>query len=302
MERNDAMQYKHPEFLVSTNWLAANLDDPNLRIFDCAAQPRPNPDKSRRKKFPLSPQPVRALYEEKHIPGAGYIDVPNDLTDRSSEMPMMLAPVDQLVDTFTRAGISNNSRVVLYSLTGAMWATRVWCTLRSLGFDNTAILDGGIGKWIAEQRPVSTAPSSYPAGILNANPRAGIFVDKARVRDALDDDETLIVHALTPSVFDGSNDQLVFGRRGHIPGSVNIPSASVHHPDTGTYLSADELLKIFEGTGVHKARQIVTYCGGGINASVDTFALALMGYDNVSIYDGSMNEWGNDATLPVERS
>ncbi len=293
------MNYRNPEFLVSTDWLAGNLDDPNLRIYDCAAQPGPNPDESRRKKFPLSPQPARAMYEEKHIPGAGFIDVPNDLTDRSTEIPMMLAPVEQLVDTFRRAGITEGSKVVLYSSTGAMWATRVWCSLRSIGFDNASILDGGLIKWVAERRPVSTAPSNYPAGDLGTNPRADIFIDKNRVRDSIDDDDTLIIHALTPSVYDGSNDQLVFGRRGHIPGSINIPSGTVHDPDTGIYLSADELQKIFEGAGVQKAKQIVTYCGGGINASLDTFTLALMGYENVSIYDGSMNEWGNDEALPV---
>ncbi len=297
----DTDQTRSGDILVNTDWLADNLKNPDLRVFDCAAQPGPNPDETRRRKYPLSPSDARTLYEERHIPGAGYIDIPNDLTDQSSEIPMMLAPASQLVEAFANAGISNDCHVVLYSSTGAMWATRVWCALRSIGFTKASILDGGMGKWRAEQRPGSVEPANYPTGVLDARPRTGIFVGKEHVLDALNDKDTLLIHALTPSVFDGSNDQLIFGRRGHIPGSINIPSGTLHDPETGIYATVETLGDIFDRAGVREAKHILTYCGGGINASLNTFALALLGYDNVSIYDGSMNEWGNDETLPVER-
>jgi len=110
----------------------------------------------------------------------------------------------------------------------------------------------------------------------------------------------LLIHALTPSVYDGSNDALVFGRRGRIPGSVNIPSGTLHHSETGAYLPASQLRELFEAANVDGAEQIITYCGGGVNATNVAFALCLLGYENVAVYDGSMNEWGNDESLPIE--
>lgn len=292
--------YKNAEILVETDWLADNLNNSNIRIYDCAAKPEPHPDETLRKKYPLSPQNCRASYEQKHIPGAGYIDVPGDLTDKSCEIPMMLATTAQLVETFTHAGISNDSHVVLYSSENPMWATRVWWVLKALGFDNAVVLNGGFTKWVDEERATSDIPCSYPQGQFKAVPRSGVFIDKDRVRAALDDSETLLIHAMMPSVYDGSHETLVFGRPGRIPGSINIPSGELYNPESETYLPPTELQRLFETVQSEKAKKIITYCGGGMNASNDAFALALLGYKNVSIYDGSMCEWGNDKSLPIE--
>ena len=292
--------YKDTEFLCETDWLADNLSNPDLRIYDCAAKPALHPDKSLRKKYPLSPQNCRPGYEKKHIPGAGYIDVPGDLTDKTCETPMMLASTPQVVKTFAQAGINNNSYVVLYSSEDPMWATRVWWVLKAVGFDNAAILNGGLAKWMAEGRDISDKPSSYPQGQFKAAMRHGIFVDKEHVLSSLDDDEIVLIHAMMPSVYNGSHETLIFGRRGRIPGSVNIPSGKLHDPKSGTYLQPTALRHLFETIKSENAKNIITYCGGGMNASNVAFALALLGYENVSIYDGSMCEWGNDPSLPIE--
>lgn len=291
--------YERPELLVETDWLADNLDSPDLRIFDCAAQPSPNPDEGLRTKFPIRPMNCRDQYEQAHIPGAGYIDVPGDLTDKSSDIPMMMAPVEQVIEVFSKSGIGNSTRVVLYSSQNPMWATRVWWTLRAVGFGSATILNGGWKKWTDENRPVSSNPCSYEPETLTANPKAGVFVDKQLVRSVLEKPDALLVHALTPSVYDGSNDALIFGRRGRIPGSVNVPSGTLHDTESGTYLHAGQLLELFHKAGADRTKKVITYCGGGINATNVAFALHLLGYDDVAIYDGSMNEWGNDVSLPI---
>lgn len=292
--------YSRPEYLVETDWLEKNLDAPTLRIFDCAAQPAPNPDINLRKKFPLKPQSGLALYEEIHIPGAGFIDVPGDLTDLSSEFPMMMPPAEQVVDVMARSGIGDSTRVVLYSSTNPMWATRVWWMLRAVGFENASVLNGGLKKWVNESRQTSDVSFVYGREKFTAKYRPEVFVDKKIVRAALNSPQMLLIHALTPSVYDGSNDALVFGRRGRIPGSVNIPSGHLHHPESGTYLPAHQLQEIFKAVNADKAEQIITYCGGAVNATNNAFALCLLGYENVSVYDGSMSEWGNDESLPIE--
>jgi len=213
---------------------------------------------------------------------------------------MMLASTAQLAETFSRAGIGDENRVVLYSSESAMWATRVWWVLKAVGFDNAAVLNGGFAKWTAEGRAISNRPSAYSQGRFKAVLRDGVFADKDRVRAALDDGETLLIHAMMPAVYNGTHETLIFGRRGHIPGSVNIPSSGLHDPESSTYLPAAKLRRIFEEVHSNHAQDIITYCGGGINASNDAFALALLGYENVSIYDGSMCEWGNDESLPIE--
>lgn len=292
--------YSRPECLVETDWLERNLDAPELRIFDCAALPAPNPDEALRKKFPLKPQSGRASYEKAHVPGAGFIDVPGELTDKSSEFPMMMPPIEQVIDVMSRSGIGDGARVVLYSSTNPMWATRVWWILRAVGFDNAAILNGGLTKWTAEARQTSTSPSTYKPEQFIARPRPDVFVDKQVVRAALGAPDVLLIHALTPSVYDGSNDALVFGRRGRIPGSVNIPSGDLHQSETGAYLPAHQLHEIFKAVNAHGVERIITYCGAGVNATNDAFALCLLGYETVAVYDGSMSEWGNDESLPIE--
>lgn len=292
-------KYIKSEYLVETSWLEENLGKPSLRIFDCAAQPAPNIDEKKRKKYPLIPINAFDNYQKAHIPDAVYIDVPGNLTDESSDIPMMAPHIEQAAEYFSSVGIDNDSRVVLYSSANFIWAARVWWLLKAVGFEQVSILNGGLSKWVAENRPITDKVSLYPTGQLDVT-EVEVFVDKEKVKTAIDDTSMLLIHALTPGVYDGSNNNLVFGRRGHIPKSINIPSESLLDKQSGSYLPGDELVKLFEANQCDRAKEIITYCGGGVNASALAFSLCLAGYDNVSIYDGSMNEWGNDISLPVE--
>ena len=276
--------------LVETDWLEENLGRPDLRVFDCTAIPGPNPDEEMRKQYPVSAGNGKGNFDSGHIPGAGFIDVPGELSDKSSRTPMMMLPGKQFVEAVTRCGITDNSHVVLYSL-GPMWATRVWWMLRAYGFDNASVLNGGWKKWSAEGRPVSHEPCTYLPGAFTARPRHNVMVGKDDVLAAIGDVTTRLVYA-HPSA-------PVFGREGRIPDSEYIPATALHDPETGSYLPISELQEIFDRANTDSAEKIITYCGAGIAATDSAFALTLLGYRNVSVYDGSMCEWGNDESLPM---
>lgn len=293
-----------PEYLVDTDWLEQHLDDPNIRIFDCTVNNAMNPDPVRGKTHPFVFETDRANYNEKHIPGAGYIDVLGDLSDPLSDLPMMAPSGQQFAAAMESYGISSDSfistdsLVVLYSTPG-QWAARAWWLLRSFGFNNAVILSGGLPKWIAEGRPVSSEACTYERGKFKAKARPGTFVSKDDVLSAIDDVETLIINSLPAMMHTGEGGG-VFGRKGHISGSVNVPFGALHDPDTDAYLSADKLKSIFDEVDAGDAERIILYCGAGIGSANDAFALTMLGYENVAVYDASLSEWGNDESLPME--
>jgi len=286
---------KDPHALVSTEWLANNLDDPDIRIFDCSTVLDHNTGDKR----PYRVVSCRAEHEAGHIPGAGYFDLQADFSDDDSPFGMTLADPEIVAAAFARLGVDSNSRVVLYSRRSVSWSTRFWWMLRWLGFYNVSILDGGFEKWVAEERPLSQAPCSYPRGEFPVNLKPEIFVTKDDVLAAIDDPDTCLVNALDRDLFSGERTR--YGRAGHIPGSVNLPQRELTKPD-GTFLSPTEIAKVFAEAEVDKAQRHITYCGGGIFATVDAFWLYQLGHDNVAVYENSMSEWGPDENLPIETS
>ncbi|VAV90481.1 Thiosulfate sulfurtransferase, rhodanese, partial [hydrothermal vent metagenome] len=210
-------------------------------------------------------------------------------------------PVDQVVGRLSRAGIGNGTQVVLYSATNPMWATRVWWMLRAVGFDNAMILNGGLAKWVAEKRPVAQGIDAYEPAEFKPAFRPELFVGKQKVLAALGDGPTLLIHALSRAVFEGRNQTYIFGRKGRIPGSINLPAEELHDPASGAYHPAHVLRAMFEDVGASQKDPVICYCGGGVNATNNAFVMFLLGYDNVTVYDGSMSEWGNDPSLPVEQ-
>jgi len=291
--------YPHSEYLVETEWLEQHLDKPNLRVFDCTVNVKPNPDSVKREQVPFVYQGGLEHYEHAHIPGAGFIDIPGKLSAPSKQYPLILPDENQFVEVMSHCGISNNDQVILYSSSEPIWAARVWWMLRAFGFDNAAILNGGWTKWILEKHLVSNKPCNYEKSQFTARKRSGAFVDKDDVLAAINDEDVRIINALPSSIFSGSSD-VVFGRKGRISSSVNVPFSSLHNALNGDYLSNDQLRKLFNDVNVNEAKQIITYCGGGIAASNTAFTLAMLGHDNVAVYDGSMLEWGNDASMPME--
>ncbi|PUB09489.1 sulfurtransferase [Yoonia sediminilitoris] len=284
---------KDPDALVNTQWLAEHLDDPRLRIFDCSTILELDVAGER----PYRVVSCRPEHEAGHIPGAGFFDLQADFSDDSSPFAMTLADRQTVAAAFGAQGIDDTSRVVLYSRRSMSWSTRFWWMLRWLGFDNAAVLDGGFEKWTAEGRPLSQAPCAYPTGQLSIDLRPEIFVAKDDVLRAIDDPGTCLVNALGRDVFSGENPR--YGRPGRIPGSVSLPQVELVAPD-GTFLSPSNIANALSEAMADKAQRHITYCGGGIFATVDAFWLCQLGHENVAVYENSMSEWGPNERLPIE--
>jgi thiosulfate/3-mercaptopyruvate sulfurtransferase len=244
--------------------------------------------------------PGKAEYDQGHIPSAGFLDIQGDLSDNTTKLRFMLPSAEQFAAVMSRSGVGDGTRVVLYCAGGIMWATRVWWMLRAFGFDNAAVLDGGWDKWKAEGRPVSTAPCTYPPATFTPRPRTGLFVGKEQVLASLHDPKTVSVNALMPELHRGDGPSR-YGRAGRIPGSVNVPAATLLDPKTKAFVPLDEAQTKFQAAGVEKEKQVIAYCGGGISATVDLFLLHQLGYENLTLYDGSMGEWAKDESLPIEK-
>lgn len=288
----------NPKYLVETDWLEQHLSDPNLRIFECTVNNSMNPDPVQGKTHPFIFSDDRTDYDAKHILGAGYIDILADLSDSAADLPMMVPSGEQFAKAMAGYGISNDNLVVLYSTPG-QWAARVWWMLRAFGFENAVILSGGLPKWISEGRPVSSEVSTYEKGHFAAKLRPGYFVGKEEVLAAIDDKDTVIINALPAMMHTGQGGG-VFGRKGHITGSVNVPFGALHDPDTDAYLPIEQIRNTFDAVNVGDAKQVILYCGAGIGSSNDAFGLSMLGYENIAIYDASLFEWGNDSSLPME--
>ena len=282
--------------LISTEELAGLIGQADLRVFDCATyldyQPEGSP-------VPYIVRPGNVTFAEGHIPGADFLDLQGEFSDQSTELRFMMPSVAQLEVAFGRHGIGNDSRLVLYSIATAMWATRFWWMLQSLGFE-ASVLDGGLDKWKAEGRAIETGPAKgYPPATFKAKPRPGYFVDKREVLKASTNRSTVVVNALGPQFFRGLEPSR-YGRAGRIPGSVNVPAATLVDAASKAFGSLDDAAQKFAAQGISKDKRVIAYCGGGISATIDLFQMHRLGYDNITLYDASMGEWAKDESLPIE--
>ena len=288
-------RYAHPEAIVGTGWLADNLRDPSLRVFDCTTYLRYETGTGR----PYRVESGRADYDKGHIPGSAFLDLQGELSDGSSRFAFMLPALDDLAARFAAKGIGEGTRAVLYSRGSMQWATRVWWMLRAVGFDAAAVLDGGFDKWGAEGRPTETAATRYPAATLAVRPRPGLFVGKDEVRAAIGDAGTCTVNALAPDLHRGDNPR--YGRPGRVPGSVNVPALALVDAASLTLKPPEAAAAAFAAVGADPSKRVLLYCGGGIAATLDAFLLHQLGYRDVAVYDASMSEWAKDEALPIER-
>jgi thiosulfate/3-mercaptopyruvate sulfurtransferase len=287
---------REPQALISAEQLAATLGQANLRIYDCTTYLEPTPPGS---EDPYIAVPGRKTFEDAHIPGADFLDLQGEFSDQTTRLRFMMPPVAQLEAAFARHGLGRGTRVVLYSIGTMMWATRFWWMLKSLGFDDAAVLNGGFDAWKAQGRPTERGPArGYPPGDFRAAPRPGFFVDKGAVLAATKERGTAIVNALGPQFHQGLEPSR-YGRPGRVPGSVNVPAATLADPNKNFVSLADAAAK-FGAQGVTKDKRVICYCGGGISATVDLFLLHQLGYQNLTLYDGSMGEWAKDPSLPIE--
>ena len=291
------MTFKNPQYLVETDWLEAHLDDPNLRIFDCTVYLTNYFDESAGRKLEIVSG--RSQWEQGHIPGSGFADLMNELSDPENKRffaPM--PPAGQFAEAMSRYGVGPGTRVVLYDDMVNIWAARIWWMLRYFGFDDAAVLNGGWKKWTSEGRPTSTEPPAYPPAQFVARPRPSLVATKDEVLAAIGTDATCIVNALDADEYAGRG-PVRYGRPGHIPTSTNVSFLSVLDPETNAYLPPERLWELFAAGRALEKERVITYCGGGIAASGDALLLTLLGAENVALYDGSMTEWAADSSLPL---
>ena len=289
------MSFAHPEYLVSTDWLAAHLDDPAIRVLECTVYLHPDPGA----KGGFRVESGRDKWAAGHVPGAGFVDLQSELSDRTSSLRFMMPPAAQFAEAMSRHGVGDGVRVVLYDRAVNMWAARIWWMLRAFGFDAAAVLDGGWKKWTGEGRPVATDAGTRPARTFTPRPRPTLIADRAAVLAGIGDGATCVINALTEEQHRGGGVQ--YGRAGHIAGSTNVPARDLVDPATHAYLPAEVLRQKFAAAGALDAPRVITYCGGGIAASSDAFVLALLGHRDVSLYDASLSEWAADPALPMEQ-
>lgn len=281
-----------PDSLVSTGWLADNLGAPGLRVFDTTCFLVPDP------KTTLRAESGRAVYEEGHVPGAGFLDITVDaFSDPAGAYRFTMPTPERLAEAFGDHGIGDDTAVVLYAGDNPSWATRFWWMLQVAGHDNAAVLDGGLPKWKAEGRPVETGVERHPAASLTAKPRPHLVVGRDGVLEALAGG-ACVVNALSPEQHRGEG--VHYGRPGRIAGSVNVASRALLDPRSGAFRPHAEIRAALEKAGALQAVRVVPYCGGGIAASVTAFWLTRLGHRNVALYDASLSEWVTDPSLPME--
>ena len=283
--------------LITTAELAGVLGQPELRLFDCTTYLEYQPEGS---DVPYIAVSGKRTFEAGHIPRADFLDLQGEFSQPNATLHFMMPEVVQLEAAFGRHGIGTGSRVVLYSIGTAMWATRFWWMLQSLGFENASVLDGGLDKWKAEGRALETGPvKGYPPATFTANPRPGYFVGKHDVLAAGTDRNTVVVNALNPQLHGGLEPSR-YGRPGRIPGSVNVSAATLVDPQTKAFVPLADADAKFAAQGITRDKRVVAYCGGGISATIDLFMLRRLGYDDLTLYDASMSEWAKDESLPIE--
>jgi thiosulfate/3-mercaptopyruvate sulfurtransferase len=279
--------------LTETDALERQLEDPALRIFDCTVLLEVGPEG-------LSIRSGRDDWSAAHIPGSDFLDLLVELSDSTSRFNFMLPPAEEFAETMSEHGVDDTTEVVLYDHRSSSWAARVWWMLYAYGFDNATVLNGGFTKWALEGRRITASPAAYPRARFRARPRAGVIVGKDEVLAAIRDPRACLLNGLDEDQHRGTGPTVPGGRPGHIPTSGNVPADDLVDAFSHAYLPEAELRSLLERGGAGNTDRVITYCGGGIAASGVAFALKLLGYEDVAVYDASLEEWATDPHLPIE--
>ena len=277
--------------LVETDWLESNLENPNIRIFDCTVWLNPHPNKI------YTIVSGKKDYNEGHIPNSDFLDL-EDISLKNTPYPFMMSDNKTFDKIMSLKGIGPDTHVILYSRVNIQWATRVWWMLKSMGFNNASILNGGFDRWKQENKKISTDSVTYPKNNFISIPQNGLFCTKEEVINSLTNNNISIINALRSTLHDGS-EKVDYGRLGHIKNSINIPSLEMVDPDTNLYKSLEDLKIIFKNYNVLNKEKVIAYCGGGIAATNIAFVLTALGFNNITVYDASLSEWAKNNNLPM---
>ncbi len=280
------MPQDDPKTLVSTDWLAAHLKDPDLRVLDASWY------------LPDAGRDPHAEYDASHIPGARFFDI-DEISDARSDLPHMAPPAEKFMSRMRAMGVGDGHQIVVYDGAGLLSAARVWWLFRLMGHRDVAVLDGGFPKWQAEGREVEDMAPIVKDRHLTVRFQNQLVRDVTQVSQASKLGTLQIVDARAAARFRGDAPEPREGlRAGHIPGSRNVPFNTLLNDDK-TMKSPDQIRAVFEDAGVDVAKPVITTCGSGITAAVLALGLERLGNDSWSLYDGSWAEWGMFPTVPV---
>ena len=272
--------------LVSTDWLAEHIKDPDLRILDASWY------------LPDAGRDPRAEFDAAHIKGARFFDI-DEVADLRSALPHTVPPVEKFMSRMRAIGVGDGHQVVVYDGAGLFSAARVWWTFRLMGFENVAVLDGGLPKWQAEGRPVDAKPATIRDRHMIVKRQDHLIKDVTQVARAAKLEDHTIIDARPAPRFEGTAPEPREGMRaGHIPNSQNVPFSTLLNDDK-TMKPKAELLAIFDAAGADLAKPIITTCGSGVTACVLALALYQIGKTDAAVYDGSWSEWGMYGDLPI---
>jgi thiosulfate/3-mercaptopyruvate sulfurtransferase len=277
----------HPvsKWLVTTEWLAANLGAPGVVVLDGSFY------------LPAMQRDAAAEYLAGHIPGAIRFDI-DEIADHSTDLPHMLPSTADFAAAAGKLGVSDRDTIIAYDGHGIFSSPRVWFTFRLFGADNVFVLEGGLPKWKAQGGALESGPVTRPAKTFSARRRGDIVASLAQVRQALASGSAQIVDARSPERFRGEAPEPRPGvRSGHIPGSYNVPSSAI--VKDGWLVPRAELRQAFAAGGVDLDRPIITSCGSGVSAAILWLALDAINRQPAALYDGSWSEWGARNDLPV---
>ncbi|MBM9593143.1 3-mercaptopyruvate sulfurtransferase [Roseitranquillus sediminis] len=275
-----------PRTLVSTEWLATHLNDPDLRIIDGSWY------------LPDAARDPRAEYEAAHIPGARFVDL-DDVSDSRSDLPHMAPPPEKFVSRMRSLGIGDGHQVVIYDGMGMFSAARFWWLFRLMGKSDVAVLDGGFPKWRDEGRPVEDMAPVIRDRHMTTSRQNQLVRDVTQVARDVKLGERQVVDARSPGRFRGDEPEPRPGlRAGHIPGSRNVHYRSLLNAD-GTMRDEAGLRAAFADAGVDLDQPVVTTCGSGVTAAILSLALERIGHRDHALYDGSWSEWGMYGDLAV---
>ena len=273
--------------------LAAELGTPGLVVLDGSVFQRPSPDLTA-----MLQESARTSFEKHRIPGSVHLDALDWLWDRARGFRFALPSSEAIAAAFAAHGVGEGSRVVLYDRVGGNWAARTFWTLRSIGFDDARLLEGGFAAWKAAGLPVESGPAPAPipaARPFAPRPRPAASADRAEVLAALGDPRAGGVNALSREQHEGTGG-LTYHRPGRIAGSWNLPAGLLGDAN----LPAEAVAALAAEAGIVPDQRVIAYCGGGIAASNLAFNLLRAGFSDLAVYDGSLDEWGRDPALPME--
>jgi len=266
--------------LISTDWLASHMDAPDLRIVDATYF------------LPFENRNAKAEYTEQHIPSAVYCDI-DDVSDETSSLPHMVPDPVKFASRMRKLGIGDGNRVIVYDRDGFKAAARLWWMMRYFGHEDVFVLDGGLNKWVAEDRPTSDLPPMPRERHFTARVNQILIKDLDQVAAALKTGSAQIIDARPTARFTGEAPEPREGiPSGHMPGAVNIPHSALYDPASHCLQSEEALKSLFLEKGIDLKKPMITSCGSGVTAANVSLALAVVGVENTALYDGSWAEWG----------